>query len=51
MIKVVIVDSSAAQDETSSVAYGMPREALSLGAVQHLVNLYDCSEYICPFSG
>lgn len=38
---------TAAQDEASCVFYGMPREAVALGAVQHIVSLYDIPEFIC----
>lgn len=41
---------TAAQDEATSVVYGMPKEAFNLGAVQHVVSLYDFPEYICQFS-
>jgi len=41
---------TAAQDEATSVVYGMPKEAVKLRAVQHVVSLYDFPEYICQFS-
>lgn len=41
---------TAAQDEATSVVYGMPKEAVKLCAAQHVVSLYDFPEYICQFS-
>lgn len=39
-----------AQDEASSVVYGMPKEAVKLGAVDKIVSLSEVSGEICSFS-
>ena len=38
--------STFAQDEASSVVYGMPKEAVKLGAAQNVVSLYDVADVI-----
>ena len=38
-----------AQDEASSVIFGMPREAIKLGAAKHIVSLYDLPEHIYQY--
>ena len=35
-----------AQDEASSVIFGMPREAIALGAAQHVLPLNDIAGYV-----
>ncbi|MEY4763648.1 MAG: hypothetical protein RI907_321 [Pseudomonadota bacterium] len=37
---------TAAQDEASCVVYGMPKEAVKLGAAQHIVSLDDMPEWL-----
>jgi two-component system chemotaxis response regulator CheB len=37
---------TAAQDEASSVVYGMPREAVKLGAAQDVVSLHDLPDWL-----
>ncbi|VUD40470.1 Chemotaxis response regulator protein-glutamate methylesterase [Thalassocella blandensis] len=47
-----LADSGAetiAQDEASSVVFGMPREAIKLGAAKHVVSLYDLPEHIYQY--
>ncbi len=34
---------TCAQDEASSVVFGMPKEAIKLGAVNHVLSLQDIS--------
>lgn len=38
--------TTAAQDEASSVVYGMPREAVRIGAAQHVVSLEDMPNWL-----
>lgn len=38
-----------AQDEASSVVFGMPREAIKIGAAKHIVSLYDLPEHIYQY--
>jgi two-component system chemotaxis response regulator CheB len=38
--------TTAAQDEASSVVYGMPREAVKLGAAQDVVGLHDIPDWL-----
>jgi two-component system chemotaxis response regulator CheB len=38
--------TTAAQDEASSVVYGMPREAMKLGAAQDEVSLHDLPDWL-----
>lgn len=40
---------TVAQDEASSVVFGMPREAIKLGAAKHVVSLYDLPEHIYQY--
>jgi two-component system, chemotaxis family, protein-glutamate methylesterase/glutaminase len=35
-----------AQDEDSSVIFGMPHEAIQLGAVQHVLDIYDIAPFL-----
>jgi two-component system chemotaxis response regulator CheB len=37
---------TAAQDEASSVVYGMPKEAARIGAAQHIVSLEDMADWM-----
>jgi two-component system chemotaxis response regulator CheB len=37
---------TAAQDEASSVVYGMPKEAARIGAAQHIVSLDDMADWM-----
>jgi two-component system, chemotaxis family, protein-glutamate methylesterase/glutaminase len=37
---------TAAQDEASSVVFGMPAEAIQRGAAQDVVNLHDIAAWI-----
>ena len=40
---------TVAQDEASSVVYGMPKEAIKLGAAMKIASLRDIPQYICQF--
>ena len=39
-----------AQDETSSVVFGMPLEAIRLGAVRHVLELKDIAAWLDGFA-
>lgn len=43
--------STVAQDEASSVVFGMPREAISCGAAQHVVALPDMARTLLTLAG
>jgi two-component system chemotaxis response regulator CheB len=42
---------SIAQDESTSVIYGMPREAALLGAAKHILRLNDIGPYLASLQG